>query len=114
MSSYGRTAVLLTSVNGLVLGPAIALAGLLTIIASLARIDLSVNCLSSFETCLGCEATVFADVVERDLCFSWALLEALFQVVPLRVFSACHSANDSMTCFTSSTVSPACSASHRG
>ena len=106
LSSYSRTAVCLTGVSGLVLDSAAVLAGSLTIIALSSGIDLSVNCLSSVGTCSGWGATTFAVVAERNLCFSWARLDALFQVVLLPEFSACRSVNGSMTCFASSAVSP--------
>ena len=69
MSSYSRTAILLTGVNGLVLGPAIALTGSSTIIASSAGIDLSINHSSSLGPCSGCGATVFTIVIQHDLQF---------------------------------------------
>ena len=110
-SSYNRTAVCLTGVNGLVLDSAATLAGSLMIIASSSRIDLPVNCLNNVGTCSGWGATTLAVVAERDLHFSWTCLAALFQVVLLWEYSTCCSANGSMICFASSAVSPAFSLS---
>ena len=69
-SSYGRTAVCVTGVSGLVLDPVVTLAGLSTIMASSVGIDMSVNRLSNVGTCSGWGATTLAVVVERALHFS--------------------------------------------
>ena len=69
-SLYGRTAVHVTGVSGLVLDPAATLSGSLTIMASSVGIDLSVNQLSNVGTCSGWGATTLAVVVECALCFS--------------------------------------------
>ena len=111
LSSYGRTAVFLTGVDGLVCDSAATLAGSSTIIASSSGNDLSVNHLSKVGTCTGWGATTLAVVAKHNLCFSWACLAASFQVVPLQEYSAHHSANGSMICFASSAVSSAFSPS---
>ena len=109
--SYGRTAILLTSVNSQVFGSTVTLAGSSTIIASSGWIDLSINQLTKVGTCSRCGATTFVVVVEHDLHFWWAHLAASFQMVPLWMYSTCHSANSSTTCFASSEVSLAFSLS---
>ena len=101
-SSYSITVVLLTSVTGHGFGSAVTLTGLLTIMALSGWVDFSVNRSSKVGACLGWGATTLVVVVEYDL---WACLAALFQVVPLWVYSACHSANGSTTCLASSAVS---------
>ena len=68
-SSYGRMAILLTDVIGWVLDPVALFAGLLTIIASLGRSDLSVTCSSELGTCFRWGATTFGVVVKHDLRF---------------------------------------------
>ena len=111
LSLYGRIAILLASVNGWGFGSAVTLAGSLMTISSSGWVELSITQLSKVRTCSGWGVTTFAVVAECDLHFSWACLAALFQVVPLQVYSASHSANGSMTCFASSEVSPAVSLS---
>ena len=69
-SSYGRTAVCVTSVSGLVFDSAATLAGSSMIIASSVGIDLSVNQSSNVGTCSGWGATTLAVVVGRALRFS--------------------------------------------
>ena len=60
-------------------------------------------------TCSGCGATAFP---VHGLCFSWPLLAALFQVVPMQICSTHHSVNSLMIFFASSAVSPVLSLSH--
>ena len=109
--AYSSIAIVLTGVNGHVFGSAVTLTGSLMIILSSGWVDLSINWSSKVGTCSGWGATTFAVVTECALCFSWARLAALFQVVPLWVHSACHSVNSSTTCLASSEVSPAFSSS---
>ena len=89
-----------------------SLAGSLMIIASSGWSDLSVTCSSKLGTCSGWGATTFGMAVMHDLHFWWACLAALFQVVPVQVYSACHSANDLMTSLASLVVRPALSLSY--
>ena len=111
LSSYSRTAVLLTSVSGCGFSSVATLAGLSTIMPSSGWVDFSVNQLSKVSTCLGWGVTTLAVMVECDLRLLWAHLAASFQVVLLWVYSTCGSANGSMTCLASSAVSLAFSPS---
>ena len=68
-SLYGRTAIHVTGVSGLVFDSAAVLAGSLMTIALSSGIDLSVNHLSNVGTCSGWGATTLAVVAECDLHF---------------------------------------------
>ena len=61
---YGRTVILLTGVNGWVLGSATTLTGSLMIISLSDWVDLSINRSSKVGTCSGWGATTFAVVAE--------------------------------------------------